>query len=183
MRAELAAAAIVIVAAVSGVHYWESYSARAASGAEPAAAGAYTTTRRISSERTTSYRSRLGLDEVRIPAAGDHQYYVTAAVNNAPSSFLVDTGASYVALRESDAERAGVYTAWSDFDYPVRTANGETRAALVTLRVIEINDIRVENVKAFILPDDQLGVNLLGMSFLSRIKSVEASNGELILRG
>lgn len=182
MRAELAAAAIVVVAAVGGVHYWEAHTAQAAGDGETAAA-AYTATRRISSERSAPYRSRWGFDEVRIPAAGDHQYYVTAAVNSAPSSFLVDTGASYVALRESDAERAGIFTAWTEFDYPVRTANGETRAALVTLRVIEIDAIRVENVKAFILPDDQLGVNLLGMSFLSRIKSVEASNGELILRG
>lgn len=183
MRAELAAAAIVIVAAVSGVRYWESHAALVAGGEEGAAAGAFTATRRVSSERSAPYRARRGFDEVRIPAAGDHQYYVTAAINDAPSSFLVDTGASYVALRESDAERAGIYTAWTEFDYPVRTANGETRAALVTLSVIEIDAIRVENVKAFILPDDQLGINLLGMSFLSRIRSVEASNGELILRG
>jgi aspartyl protease family protein len=183
MRAELAAAAIVVVAAVSGVHYWESNTAHTAGDEESAAAGAFTASRRGSDERSAPYRSRWGVGEVRVPAAGDHQYYVTAAVNNAPASFLVDTGASYVALRESDAERAGIYTAWTDFDYPVRTANGETRAALVTIRAIEIDAIRVENVKAFILPDDQLGVNLLGMSFLSRIKSVEASNGELVLRG
>jgi aspartyl protease family protein len=65
----------------------------------------------------------------------------------------------------------------------VRTANGETKAAFVTLEEMEIGDIRVKNVKAFILPDEQLSVNLLGMSFLSRIESVEARSGELLLRG
>ena len=49
--------------------------------------------------------------------------------------------------------------------------------------MIEIGGLRVEKVKAFILADDQLGVNLLGMSFLSRLESVEARGGELVLRG
>lgn len=184
MRAELAAAFIVIVVAIGGVRYWESNASRAMSaGSEEAESAAFAATQAKPVGASSSYRAGWGEEEVRIPASGDHQYYITAAVNDAPASFLVDTGASYVALRQSDAERAGIYTASTDYDHPVRTANGETRAALVTVRAIEIDAIRVENVKAFVLPDDQLGVNLLGMSFLSRIKSVEARGGELVLRG
>lgn len=183
MRAELAAAFIVITAAIGGVRYWESNASREMSaGSEEAEPAAFAATRGKSDDASSSYRAGWG-EEVRIPASGDHQYYITAAVNDAPASFLVDTGASYVALRQSDAERAGIYTAWTDYNHPVRTANGETKAALVTIGSIEIDAIRVEDVKAFILPDDQLGVNLLGMSFLSRIKSVEARGGELVLRG
>ena len=78
-------------------------------------------------------------EEVKIAASTDHQYYVTAAVNAAPASFLIDTGASYVALRDSDARRAGIYTTHSDFRHPVRTANGETKAALIDIREIEID--------------------------------------------
>ncbi len=182
MRAELAAAFIVVAAAIGGVRYWESSSSRLMSaGGEASEPGALAATR-AKSDAASSYRAGWG-EEVRIPAAGDRQYYVTAAVNDAPASFLIDTGASYVALRQSDAERAGIYTAWTDYDHPVRTANGETKAALVTISAIEIDAIRVENVKAFVLPDDQLSVNLLGMSFLSRIESVEARGGELVLRG
>ena len=88
-----------------------------------------------------------------------------------------------MALRESDAAAAGVYTTAADYTHAVRTANGETKAALVTLRSMEIGELRLDDVKAFILPDDQLGMNLLGMSFLSRLQSVEAKNGELILKG
>jgi aspartyl protease family protein len=65
----------------------------------------------------------------------------------------------------------------------VRTANGETKAAMVDIDVIEIDGIRVENVRAFILPDEQLAMNLLGMSFLSQLESVEQKNGELVLKG
>ena len=48
---------------------------------------------------------------------------------------------------------------------------------------MEIQGILVDNVEAFILKDDQLSINLLGMSFLSRITSVEARAGHMILRG
>lgn len=121
--------------------------------------------------------------EVRIPAGPNHQFFVTASINDRAASFLVDTGASYVALRDADARAAGVYTQWTDYTHRVRTANGETKAALVKLGAIEINGLRIENVEAFVLPDDQLGMNLLGMSFLARLESVEARRGELVLRG
>lgn len=121
--------------------------------------------------------------EVRLSAGDNHQFYVTAAVNGRPSSFLVDTGASFVALRDSEARAANLYVSWADYKHPVRTANGETKAALIEIDVIEIDKIRVENVQAFILPDDQLGMNLLGMSFLSKLESVEARGRELVLRG
>ena len=122
-------------------------------------------------------------DEVHITASPDQQFYTSALVNRSSSRFLVDTGASFVALRETDAFNAGIQVAPNAYNFPVRTANGETNAALITLGVIEIGGLRVENVKAFVLRDDQLSVNLLGMTFLSRLGSVEARGGELILRG
>ena len=121
--------------------------------------------------------------EVKVQAARDAQFYVTAEINRSAANFLIDTGASYVALRDSDARKAGVYTSWADYKFPVRTANGETKAAMVTLDALEINGIIVTDVKAFVLPDEQLAINLLGMSFLSRLESVEARAGELVLRG
>ena len=121
--------------------------------------------------------------EVRITASSDHHFYVNANVNRAGGRFLVDTGASYVALRDSDANSFGIFTTPNDFSFPVRTANGETKAAMVTIDEIDIEGIRLDGVRAFVLQDDQLAVNLLGMSFLSRLESVEARGRELILRG
>lgn len=129
------------------------------------------------------YQSGYGGYEVRIPEGQHHQYFVTAAINQRPHSFLIDTGASYVALRRSDAKDAKIYVSDADFTHEVRTANGTTKAALVDIDEIEIDLIRIKNVKAFILPDAQLGTNLLGMSFLSKLESVEARKGELVLRG
>ena len=51
-----------------------------------------------------------------------------------------------------------------------QTANGVGKAAPVTLDRIEINGITVRDVRAVVVPDEALSTNLLGMSFLSRVK-------------
>ena len=181
MRGEAFGAVFCICATVLGVKYFEQSGNKgvlfkAASDNAVEAIAPSVASVSPSSAGYTNY-------EVRIPEGQHHQYFVTAAVNRRPSEFLVDTGASYVALRRSDAEDAKIFVSASDFTYEVRTANGLTRAALVDIEEIEIDFIRVRNVKAFILPDEQLGTNLLGMSFLSKLESVEARQGELVLRG
>ncbi len=182
MRTEIIAAAGIVAASVIGVRV---YDGRVSEIERSEAA-------LVRAEAHAPHRERTGRaasltagwdDEIRIAAAPDRQFYVTADVNRRDFRFLVDTGASYVALRDSDAREAGVYTSYTDYTYPVHTANGQTNAAFVTLDEIEIDGIRVEGVKAFILKDEQLSVNLLGMSFLSRLESVEARKGELLLRG
>ena len=175
MRTEIIAAGVIVASAVVGVRYFETAQADVELAAVSPA------------EETTAPQMAPAFTgwpgEVRVSASHDKQFYIDANVNQRAAKFLIDTGASYVALRDTDARNAGVYTTWADYTYPVRTANGETKAAYVTLDEIEIEGIRVESVKAFILPDDQLAINLLGMSFLSRIDSVEARQGELVLRG
>ena len=177
MRTEIIAAGLIVVTAVAGVRAIDT----ALDDAEPAASRPAFPAR-AASAHAAPFQHSSGR-EVRIAAARDHHYYVKAEVNRRPAHFLIDTGASYVALRATDAREAGIYTSHADYTYPVRTANGETNAAFVTLDDLEIDGIHVENVKAFVLPDEQLAVNLLGMSFLSRIESVEARAGEMVLKG
>ena len=177
MRGDVIVAAAIVAGAVIAVrHLDQAQLAQAA--AEPSPGFALSASPAAPAAPLSVWRR-----EVRISAAADSQFYVEAAVNRREARFLVDTGATYVALRESDARDAGVYTSHTDFTYPVKTANGETNAAFVTLDAIEIGALRVDGVKAFILRDEQLAVNLLGMSFLSRLESVEARRGEMILRG
>ncbi|OFX04724.1 MAG: hypothetical protein A3E78_16455 [Alphaproteobacteria bacterium RIFCSPHIGHO2_12_FULL_63_12] len=175
MRSEIIAAAVCVCTAVVAAKHFDR---TAMPPAETAIAAAATPLTAAPIGQSDSFGG-----EVRLTADGNHQYFVTAAVNQRPASFLIDTGASFVALRDSDARAANLYVSWSDYTQPVRTANGETKAAIVTIDAIEIDGIRVENVKAFILPDDQLSMNLLGMSFLSKLESVEQRGGELVLKG
>ncbi len=95
--------------------------------------------------------------------------------------FLVDTGASTVVLRESDAARAGIRPRPSDYTAIVSTANGKIKAAPAKLDRIELGGITVYDVPALVLPDEVLGQNLLGTSFLSRLKRYEYANGRLVL--
>jgi len=176
MRSEIIAAMMCICVTVVAVRHFDAKAHTAPADATLAAAAAPEISTPV---RKSAFNGR----EVRLPADGNHQYFVTAALNQRPASFLIDTGASFVALRDSDARAANIYVSWADYTQPVRTANGETKAAIVTIDLIEIDGIRVENVKAFILPDEQLSMNLLGMSFLSKLDSVEQRGGELVLKG
>jgi aspartyl protease family protein len=177
MRAEIIIAAVIVVTAVLGVRAMDGALDEIDSRERTAAAQT-----QAQAAFTAPAQRRFGR-EVRIAAARDRHFYVEAEINRRPAHFLIDTGASYVALRNSDAREAGVYTTPADYSYPVRTANGETHAAFITLDELEIEGIRIEDVKAFVLPDEQLSINLLGMSFLSRLESVEARAGEMVLKG
>ena len=53
--------------------------------------------------------------------------------------------------------------------------------APVRLSSLEINGIRVYDVPAVVIPDQSLSVNLLGMSFLSRVRRFEMANGRLVM--
>jgi clan AA aspartic protease (TIGR02281 family) len=102
---------------------------------------------------------------------------LTASVNGAPVRFLVDTGASTVALSPADARAAGINPDALAFDKTTTTANGVVRVAPVMLREIRIEHLSVENVPAVV--DANLSGSLLGMSFLSRLKSFEMREGAL----
>lgn len=95
--------------------------------------------------------------------------------------FMVDTGASLVIIRESDAARVGIRPTRSDYTASVSTANGKIKAAPAKLERIELGGIAVYDVPALVLPDDVLGQNLLGMTFLSRLKRYEYANGRMVL--
>ena len=107
-------------------------------------------------------------------------FQVDARVDGRQIDFLVDTGASVIALRESAAARLGIHPTPRDYTAKAHTANGVTKAAPVTLNRVEVNGITVRDVRAFVMSDDALGTNLLGMSFLSRVKWTH-DKGRLVL--
>jgi aspartyl protease family protein len=122
------------------------------------------------SYRTVTVRSdRLG------------HFQVEGAVDGRRLDFMVDTGASLVALRERDANKLGIFPAPRDYTGRTSTANGVIAVAPVRLSSLEVNGIRIYDVGAVVIPDKALGVNLLGMSFLSRVRRFEMANGRLVM--
>jgi aspartyl protease family protein len=107
-------------------------------------------------------------------------FEVDARIDGRRLELLVDTGASHIAIRQRDAARLGIYPRPSDFTVRVNTANGVAKAALVQLRTVEVGDILVRDVPAIVHADEGLSVNLLGMSFLSRVRWTH-ERGKLVL--
>jgi aspartyl protease family protein len=118
---------------------------------------------------------------VVIPRDPRGHFVVDARVDGRRMEFMLDTGASVVALRARDAAALGIHPFARDFTVEVRTANGSTRAAPVQLGMVEISGLNVRNVAALVSPDAELSENLLGLSFLSRLRRFEYSNGRLVL--
>ncbi|MFN3522121.1 MAG: TIGR02281 family clan AA aspartic protease [Phenylobacterium sp.] len=116
-----------------------------------------------------------------VAKAGDGHYWAEADVDGKAVRFLVDTGASAVALTPHDAERLGIDTQALDYAYRVTTASGQTRAAAVRLASISIAGARVTNVDALVI-EDGLQTSLLGMTYLGRLSRFEATPTTLILR-
>ena len=108
-------------------------------------------------------------------------FKVDARIQGRNLDFMVDTGASLVILRESDANKIGIHPMRSEFTRTVSTANGAIKAAPATLDRVEVGGITVYDVAALVLPDEALWQNLLGMSFLSKLKRYEVANGRMIL--
>ena len=107
-------------------------------------------------------------------------FYTYADVNGEPVRFIVDTGASYVALTTRDAKRLNIPFDPRDFEYVGEGASGPVRGKFVTLDRIEIEGKAVEDVKAAILEGSTL--SLLGQSYLSRMGEVQMKGEYMILR-
>ena len=119
--------------------------------------------------------------EVVIAPGRNGHFQVEARVDGRRLDFMVDTGASVIALTERDAAMLGIHPAAGDYVAMVRTANGTVRAAPVELNMVEIDDLVVRNVAAMVLPEGALSDNLLGLSFLSRLHRYEYADGKLVL--
>ncbi len=118
---------------------------------------------------------------VVVPRDGRGHFEVDARVDGRQISFMIDTGASEIALTASDAAQLGIHPARREFIAEVRTANGTVRAAPTQLDMVEVGDLVVRDVPALVMPDEALSDNLLGLSFLSRLRRFEYSDGRLVL--
>lgn len=127
--------------------------------------------------------SPTGAQAVRIRRQENGHFVARGAVNGVTLSMLIDTGASTVVLKPGDAERLGIDVTTLSFTTPVSTANGTTYAAPVRLRSVSIGPLEVRDVNALVAQPGALNENLLGMSFLKRLRSYEFSGNFLTLRG
>ena len=116
-----------------------------------------------------------------IAKSSDGHFWAEADVDGHPVRFLVDTGATAVALTADDARNLGIDPSSLQYQYTVMTANGPARAAQVKLGVVSVGRAQVSDVQAFVI-DKGLETSLLGMSYLGRLAKFEATPDALVLR-
>jgi aspartyl protease family protein len=123
-----------------------------------------------------------GERSVRIRRRSNGHFVVKTQVNGVSLEMLVDTGASTVVLKPADAQKLGIDVERLRYSVPVQTANGTTYAAHVRLRNLTLGPISLNDVEALVAKPGALKENLLGMSFLSRLRSYEFTTDMLTLR-
>ena len=131
--------------------------------------------------RRNAAREQSTPDEMVVQAGHGGHFYVKADIDGNDVGFMVDTGASMVALSRADAENLG-YSA-RDLNYTGRanTANGVARFAPVVLSQISIGDITIHDVQAVVM-ESPMNMSLLGMTFLRRLEGFEIKDDQLIMR-
>ena len=118
-----------------------------------------------------------GNPEVLLQQNRGGHYIATGAINDLPVVFLVDTGATDVAISGKVAERLGLE---KGFRVTVNTANGPTSGWSTILDRVALGNIEMTAVPATIMPE--LGQEaLLGMSFLKRLTLIQKGE-ELLIR-
>ena len=115
----------------------------------------------------------------RLPRQRNGHFYVDATVNGRHVRFLVDTGASMVALTTADAERVGEAFNPARFDVVGTGASGPVQGENIRIDTIEIQGKRVANVSGAVI--EGLEVSLLGQAYLSRM-DIAISGDEMAIR-
>ncbi|RJL07007.1 TIGR02281 family clan AA aspartic protease [Paracoccus aestuarii] len=116
---------------------------------------------------------------IQIPVGRGGHFHLQAELNGTPVSFIIDTGATSVALSRGDAERIGLDPDGLRYTGMAMTANGQVPTAPVTIRDFAIGEVRDRDVRAVVI-DSDLQDSLLGMSYLRRFARV-SFEGDLLM--
>ncbi len=172
MRSILSFAAVALVAGMIVPRY-----AAQLNGSSPAPTNLMAAHQTANVDEQTSRAS----DSVIVPRDARGHFRTEGRIDGRRLDFLIDTGASVIALTAEDAASLGLHPGDSEYRVMLKTANGVVRAAPTTLGMVEIGGIIVRDVVAVVMPDGALSENLLGMSFLTRLRHFEYSEGKMVL--
>jgi aspartyl protease family protein len=134
-------------------------------------------------QRGQTYSSKSAPDDRQsavLAADARGHFHANGAINGSVVRFVLDTGATSVALPAADATRLGI-------DYRkgqpamIHTANGPAPAWRVKLDTVRVGQIELQNVDALVL-EKGLDIALLGMSFLNRVEMFRSGDSMTLKR-
>jgi aspartyl protease family protein len=119
--------------------------------------------------RVTARQREAPASEVQISRNTQGMFTTVGSINGLPVSFLVDTGATLIALNSAQARRLGIDYRVTGNAASVTTASGVEPAWSVTLDRVKVGELELRNVAAVVLEGAQPETALLGMSYLGRL--------------
>ena len=119
--------------------------------------------------------------EVRLGRAGDSHFYADANIDGTNIRMMVDSGASVVALTRRDAEAIGIDVDRLPIAGRANTAGGVVPLRPVMLDSVDVDGVEVRRVQAAVI-DADMGVSLLGQSYLSKLETVKVEGDTMTLR-
>ena len=129
-------------------------------------------------QQLQTHYTQEGVREVTLQRNKYGHYVTSGEINGQPVTFLLDTGATGVAIPEAMAKRLGLRRGQA---YRTQTANGTGISYATTLDRVAVAEIQLLDVRAGIAPGLQTDQILLGMSFLKHIEFTQRGD-TLILR-
>lgn len=119
--------------------------------------------------------------EVKIYRNAKGAYTTAGSINGRPVDFMVDTGATAIALSSTEARRLGIVYRLDGAPVGVTTASGTVPGHRITLDRVAVGDIALRNVEALVIPGDLPEQVLLGLTFLNRVE-LRQEGAEMVLR-
>lgn len=135
---------------------------------------------RVQEEVTGAADQRTEGESLHVRMAPDGHFWVNGEINGTDARFLIDSGATITAISDDVARRASLNIDESGPGVVMQTANGTVLARRASIAGLTIGPVRTSDLPV-IVSDRFDGVNVLGMNFLSRLRSWRVENGEMVL--
>ena len=120
--------------------------------------------------RITRRKRSARQKEVQVFRNQRGMFTTVGSINGYPVPFLVDTGASMVAMNADQARRLGIDFRVVGDPATVVTASGRVEAWKVRLDSVKVGDLEVRRVDAVVMDGDEPSTSLLGMSYLGKLQ-------------
>lgn len=141
----------------------------------------WTTQRSKSGGWSSAPAAKSSGGEVRLGRSGDSHFYADTNIDGTNIRMMVDSGASIIALTRRDAEAIGIDVDRLPISGTARTAGGDIPMRTVMLDSVEVDGLEVRQVQAAVI-DADMGVSLLGQSYLSKLDAVNVEGDTMTLR-
>ncbi|MFK7843360.1 MAG: TIGR02281 family clan AA aspartic protease [Sphingorhabdus sp.] len=135
---------------------------------------------KVSGEVTGANEQQVVGNLLRVQQSRDGHFWVDAKVNKVPVRFLIDSGATTTAMTMKTAQSAGIDISDSPFPIVLTTANGSVEAQRGTIQLLRVGPMMIRDLPV-VVAEEFGDSNVIGMNFLSKLKSWRVERTEMVL--